>query len=152
MRSESGLYEVRAKDNSNDTIIQLGYFERAQITGFISCQLAFDDLRAQAVSCAIQTAIINDTVEYAPDGFNHDAARLSGQIQNTKSKLNFCGFSSRFISMSGMQPTQEMLDKEEQEGLSLQAQLTDLQKQWSDRFGFEYETFLENQQPLLLSS
>ncbi|WP_257294928.1 hypothetical protein [Endozoicomonas sp. YOMI1] len=51
-----------------------------------------------------------------------------------------------------MQPTQEMLNKDEQKKQVLQAQLVDLQKQWLDRFGSEYEAFIENQQALLLSS
>lgn len=151
LNSDSGLFEVRTKNSYNDTITQLGFFERAQIIELISSQTSFDDLLARGVAGAIQEATINDSVLHAPAGFNHEAARLSGEIQKTKSSLHFCKASSHFFSAFGMQPTQEMLNKDEQEQQVLQAQLVDLQKQWLDRFGSEYEAFIENQQPLLSS-
>lgn len=113
LSSDSGLFEVRTKNSYDDTITWLGFFERAQIIELVSAQKSFGDLLARAVAGAIQEAVINDSVLHAPAGFNHEAARLSGEIQKVKGNLHFCKASSRFSSAFGMQPTQEMMNKDE---------------------------------------
>lgn len=151
-KSEAGLFEVCANDTSGDCMETLGYFERPQIIDLITGKQPVDELRTQAIQHAIRDAVINNTVKHAPEGFDHEAARLSGEIQKAQSSLRFSGFALGFASsMAGVKPSQDMIDKNNQEKQELQDKLTGLQAQWSSRYGVDYERFIEKPEQLLLT-
>ncbi len=151
-KSEAGLFELCANDTSGDYLKTLGYFERAQLIDLITGRQAVGELRTQAIQHAIREAVINNKVKHAPEGFDHEAARLSGEIQKAQSSLRFSGFAMRFASsMAGVQPSQAMIDKDKREQQELKDKLTDLQAQWSSRYGVDYERFIERPEQLLLA-
>ncbi|AMO58596.1 hypothetical protein GZ77_18175 [Endozoicomonas montiporae] len=155
-QSAGGLYEIRVTDSeqdNSDIVHQIGYYKREELIDFLSGCNPFDPIRAKIIQTVITESVINDYVKHAPEGFDFEAARLSGQIQKTRDRIRFCGMASQFAAhWAGGSVPDELVRKDRKEKRELEETLSGLEQDWLSRYGVSYQQFIDKPNSLLLTN